>query len=369
MSSNSDVLRVAVIGAGHLGKIHARLLPEVEGVDVVAIADPSPSIQRELIETTDVPVISDYRKVIDEIDAAVVATPTRSHFEIANELLGHGIHCLIEKPITDCPWQARQLAEIAIEQDCVLSVGHVEQFNPALQFAFERAGIPKFIQASRTSGYTFRSTDIGVVHDLMIHDIDLCNTAFPGKMIRSHACGFSMFGGHEDIAQARIQFNCGGIANLTASRCSFTPQRNMQIFGTEGFAAVDLADHRVQSIRFPSWLKNNDVDFQSITPQQRDFVRDNLFTEVLPVEEVVPDRTNAILEEQRDWVNCIQNGEPLRNTAEAAAEAVRIAGQVLDQIDQHRWSPEQVGAGPHFFNVAPIDAIPAQLQPPLKRAA
>lgn len=365
-------IRVAVIGAGHLGKIHARLLGELSDVELVGIADPSPRIQRELIEQTDVPVISDYRKFIGNIDAAVIATPTRSHFDIAEDLLSRSIHALIEKPITDCPYQARQLVELAEENNCVLSVGHVEQFNPAIRSALDLVGQAKFIQACRASGYTFRSTDIGVVHDLMIHDIDLVNTAFAGKMIQSQACGFSVFGEKEDIAQARLQFDCGGVASLTASRCSFEPSRSLQIFGTDGFAAVDLANHKVKSIRYPGWMKNRDFDFESATLEQREFVKEKLFQEVLPVVETTPDKQNAILEEQRDWINGICHRSGMRNTGTNAAEAVQIASQVLDQIAAHRWEGGESVAGPVVqFATDDATSLPIQLQQQtvLKRAS
>ena len=366
-------LRIAVIGAGHLGRIHARLLPQIEGAQLVAIAEPSPAVQRELIETTAVPIISDYRKIVDDIDAAIIATPTRSHFDIAAELLSRSIHCLIEKPITDCPYQAAQLEGLAEQHNCVLAVGHVEQFNPAVRMAFERVGEPKFIQTCRASGYTFRSIDIGVVHDLMIHDIDLINTAFPGRLMQSQACGFSVFGGHEDIAQARLQFDCGGVANLTASRCSFTAERTMQIFGTDGFAFVDLANHKIRSIRYPGWFKQRRFDFQSVTAEQREFVKEHLFTRLLPVEEFVPERTNAILDEQIDWISAILNGGSIRNTAANATEAVRIAGQLLDQIDRHQWNTNSSGEMLPDRGKSTIfafsDELPNELRTPLNRAA
>ena len=237
----------------------------------------------------------------------------------------------------------------------------------------EVVGQAKFIQACRASGYTFRSTDIGVVHDLMIHDIDLVNTAFAGKMMQSHACGFSVFGEKEDIAQARLQFSCGGIANLTASRCSFEPQRSLQIFGTDGFAAVDLANHKVKSIQYPGWMKERQFDFESATAEQKEFVKEKLFQEVLPVVEATPDRQNAILEEQRDWIQCILNQKPLRNTGENAAEAVRIASQVLEQIAAHRWEGAESKPGPavDFGANGDFSQLPIQLQEQtvLKRAS
>ncbi len=356
-------LQIGIVGAGHLGKIHARLIGQLEGVTLVSIADPSPLIQRELIESTDVPVISDYRKLVGAIDAAVIATPTRSHFEIAEDLLSQGIHCLIEKPITDCPYQARQLVELAAEKNLVLSVGHVEQFNPAIRFAMEKVGTPKFIQACRASGYTYRSTDIGVVHDLMIHDIDLVNSFFPGTLVKTAACGFNVFGDKEDMAQARLEFDCGGVANLTASRSSFEAQRSLQIFGTDGFAAVDLANHSVKHITYPSWMKQREFDFSKADMSQREFVKTNLFSDILPLESTQPEKINAILAEQQDWVNCILNGSQLHNSGELAAEAVRIAGQVLERIEQHQWFVDSAGTDVVPFSAAVSDSeIPSALR-------
>lgn len=367
-------LRVAVVGAGQLGKIHAKLLPDVEGAELVAIADPSPLVQRSLIDQTDVPVISDYRKLFGKIDAAIVATPTRSHFDIAEDLLSHSIHTLIEKPITDCQYQARQLVELAEENECVLSVGHVEQFNPAIRAAFDVVGEAKFIQACRASSYTYRSTDIGVVQDLMIHDIDLVNSVFTGSLVDTQACGFAVFGEKEDIAQARLQFDCGGVANLTASRCSFEPQRSMQIFGTDGFAAVDLANHKVSSIKFPAWMKNRQFDFESANSTQRDFIKENLFDKILPVTQAIPEKCNAILEEQREWIRCILAETPMRNTGANATEAVRIAASVMDKISEHNWNGTGSNAGPvvefetHALGILPTELNESKSQPQRKAA-
>ncbi|MCH2183245.1 MAG: Gfo/Idh/MocA family oxidoreductase [Mariniblastus sp.] len=338
-------LRVAVIGAGHLGKIHARLLGQLPNVELVAVADPSPMAQKQILEQHDVQVISDFRKLLGQIDAAVVATPTRFHHAIAMELLQNSIHTLIEKPITDHPQDAMELVETAEQNHCVLSVGHVEQFNPAIRNAIGKIGIPKFIQASRMSGYTYRSIDIGVVYDLMIHDIDLVNTMFPGELVDCRAAGFSIFGGNEDMAQARLQFSCGGIANLTASRASFTPTREMQLFGTSGFAGVNLVTRTVQSVEVPDWVSQRHFNFLEADPDQQAFVREELFSEVLPRQEESVESNNAILAEQEDWIDTIRNGSPLRNTAINGAVAVDIAAQVLEQIEQHQWSADNA-SGP-----------------------
>jgi len=222
------------------------------GVNLVAVVDPSPAACDRIAELVDTKTLSDYHELIGHIDAAVIATPTRTHHAVASDLLANGIHTLIEKPLTDSVSTAEELVNLADRNGCIVQVGHVERFNPAFETAIKTVGKPRFIQASRTSTYTFRSTDIGVVHDLMIHDIDLLNSMVEGTLVDSRAVGFSMFGGNEDMAQARLQFSCGAVANLTASRCSFNAERSMQIFGTEGFAKINFAESTVTSVRVPS---------------------------------------------------------------------------------------------------------------------
>lgn len=337
-------LRVAVIGAGHLGKIHARLLDSQKGIELVAVADPSPSAQQQILASHETRTVSDYAKIIDEIDAAVIATPTRTHYEVASHLLERGIHTLIEKPLADSVTDARQLVELANRNKCVVQVGHVEQFNPAIKKAIAQIGQPKFIVANRLSGYTFRSTDIGVVHDLMIHDIDLVNSLFPGKLFETRAVGMSMFGHHEDMAQARLQFSCGGVANLTASRCSFENERTMKIFGTEGFAHVDLATSKLTIVEVPQWVRDRQYDLLDTTPEQQAFIREALFEKILPKRNIEIEKSNAILSEQQDWIAAIGRGESTRVSAEQGFQAVEIAQSVLDSLAAHRWSQQDPAA-------------------------
>jgi len=358
-------LRVAVIGAGHLGKIHTRLLhSQANQVQLVGVADPSPEAQRAVLDQVEIPVVSDYRKLIPEIDAAVIATPTRFHHAVAMDLLQSGIHTLIEKPLTDSVADAEELVEVADSNNCVVQVGHVERFNPAIAAALEHVGTPKFIQASRTSTYTFRSTDVGVVHDLMIHDIDLVNSMFAGTMIESRAVGISVFGHHEDTAQARLQFSCGGVANITASRCSFSPERTVQIFGTEGFATVNLADSTITAVRIPSWLRQREYDALEATPEQQAWIREKLFESVLKKEQIAVPTTNAILCEQQDWIESVKNGTTPRVSVQQGTEAVAIAESVLNQINTHRWSDTELrmtGPLPTLEPTGAVDEIPADI--------
>lgn len=357
-------LKVAVIGAGNLGRIHAKLLGEHRGVNLVAVADPSPGACDRISETIDTKTISEYQELIGHIDAAVIATPTRFHHEIAIDLLSHGIHTLIEKPITDSVSTAQEIVSVADRSGCVVQVGHVERFNPAFETAIAKVGTPKFIQANRTSTYTFRSTDIGVVHDLMIHDIDLVNSVVGGALVDTRAIGFSMFGGNEDMAQARLQFSCGAVANLTASRCSFNAQRNMQIFGTDGFAKIDFTDSTVTFVSVPAWMKNREVDFLNLTEPQMQFVRETLFQKVLPMEVVEVDRNNAILQEQADFIAAIRDDIQPRVPASHGALAVEVAQSVIDSLASHHWqsgASSSSGPMPLIDVASDNDSIPAEL--------
>jgi len=365
-------LRIAVIGAGNLGRIHARLLAENSAVQLVAIADPSPTAQKNILAQVSVPVVSDFRSIINDIDAAVVATPTRFHFEVASRLLAAGKHALIEKPVTDSVEDARHLSNLADSTGAVIQVGHVEQFNPAFTKALEGIGTPKFIQASRMSGYTFRSTDIGVVYDLMIHDIDLVNSIFEGNVVDTRAIGFSVFGKNEDMAQARLQFSGGAVANLTASRCSFSPERSMQIFGTDGFAQIDFTNSKVTTILVPSWIRNREVDFFNLTTEQQDFIRESLFENVLKRQQVEVPRCNAIEAEHKDWIHAIKTGARPKIDARQGMEAVEIADGVLNSLNTHRWEQRNLAmTGPlaKLPESNAVDSLPEAMQPRMRRAA
>lgn len=353
--SKASKVKVAVIGGGHLGKIHTRILQANESVELVAVVEPSPLAQQAIIDQFDVEVVCDYKKIVDEIDAAVVATPTRFHFDIAEDLLGRGIHTLVEKPLTDCVSDAQALVLRAKETGAVASVGHVERFNPAIRSALKLVGEPKFIQASRTSGFTFRSTDIGVVHDLMIHDIDLVNSMFGGDVEMVHATGASVLSDFEDLSQAVVRFACGGVANLTASRCSPMAERTFEIFGTDGYAKVDLANSKVSFVKVPSWIKERRYNLMDITSDQQVFIRDNLFSKILPMSEIDVPRANAIEDEQNDWLAAIKTGNPPTVSLQQGAEAVAIADRVIKSIATSAWNQKPTVGPKGIFSVDSVE--------------
>ncbi len=332
-------IKVAVVGGGHLGQVHTRLIKSNREFELIAVCDPQPLIQQRMIQDHDCRAVSDLKKVIGDIDAAIIASPTFNHFDSARECLKLGIHLLIEKPLTSTLAQAEELLDLSRTTNACVSVGHVERFNAAIASAQEIVGIPKYIEATRASGYTFRSTDIGAVMDLMIHDLDLVQTMFSGALVSCQAVGVSVFGGQEDIAQARLQFKCGGVANLTASRCSFQAQRSFTVFGTQGFAQIDLAKHQVQAIRIPQWLAARDVDFLGLSSNQQATIKEQLFTDVLPVEQITVEPINAIAAEHADWARAIRQKSEPKVTLEQGVANVRLAEHICEQIAQHAWQP------------------------------
>ena len=259
-----SLTKVAVIGGGHLGRIHARLLKQNPGVRLIGVADVLPESRQALAAELAIPTYDDYRKCLAEADAVVIATPTATHYAIAVDLLSQGIHCLIEKPLTNTTPQADHLIQLADHHQAVLQVGHVERFNPAFEKAAATLPNPRYLEAQRMSSYTLRSVDVGVVIDLMIHDIDLIGSLVDSPLVETRAVGVSVFGPHEDIAQARLEFANGTVANLTASRCSFQPTRAISWFNEQGFVSADLSCGELQHVGLSEMLTGTVTGYQPV---------------------------------------------------------------------------------------------------------
>src|SRR4051794_28120521 len=218
-------LRVGVVGVGHLGQHHARVLASMPDAELVAVAD-SRLDQADAVATRcGCAAAADYRELFGKVDAVSIAVPTFLHREVAGAFLSRGIPAMVEKPLAGSLAEAEALVSLARGGGVVLQVGHIERFNPALSALSQLAIRPKYITAERLSTYTFRSTDIGAVLDLMIHDIDLVLSLIPAPVRSVSAVGVCLFGEHEDVANARIEFDDGAVANLTASRASYAAMR------------------------------------------------------------------------------------------------------------------------------------------------
>ncbi len=242
-------LRVVVVGAGHLGKIHARLLREHSQAELVGVVDPSLAARQQMATELQVAPFATLEAALPLCDAAIVAAPTSLHATIGQTLLAHGKHVLMEKPLAPSAAESEQLVRLAASQECILQVGHIERFNPAFRAAQAHVRGPEYIEARRWSGCSFRSMDVGVVLDLMIHDIDLILELADSEVVRVQAWGASVLGDQEDVAQARLEFHSGCIAHLSASRVSPQAVRAMAIYCRESHTSIDFSARTLHVVR------------------------------------------------------------------------------------------------------------------------
>jgi predicted dehydrogenase len=337
-------LRIAVVGVGHLGQHHARILASMPGVDLVAVVDAQPERANLVASQHGTIGLHDYRRLFGVVDAVTIAVPTCAHREVAGEFLKRGIATLVEKPMASSAAESAELLELAHTTGAVLQVGLVERFNPALR-ALDRLPIrPRFISAERLSTYTFRSTDIGAVLDLMIHDIDLVLSLIDAPVRSVSAVGVSLFGEHEDVANARIEFSDGSVAQLTASRASYAAIRKMRIWGAEGYAALDFFTREVTLVRPSDQLSTGRLDLEGVDLSQPAAVRDHLFGKVLRVDRVAAEPGDPLTLELDNFVAAARGLSRPKVSGEDALRAARLADQVLRSLEAHRWDAEPATA-------------------------
>lgn len=263
--------RVGVVGVGHIGKNHARLYAELPGAEFAAIYDTDRALAEQYAAEFGVKAVGSIAEFAELIDAASIATPTSTHFDIARDLLLRGKHLLVEKPIADNTAHASELAELAAAQNLVLQVGHVERFNPVLGALEKRLTNPRFIEAHRLSPYPNRSTDIGVVLDLMIHDLEIILHLVRSPVESVDAVGVPVLSRSEDIANARIRFENGSVANITSSRISPERMRKIRVFQEDVYLSLDYqAQSGEMYRRTAKGLEREDVEIEREEPLRRE---------------------------------------------------------------------------------------------------
>jgi predicted dehydrogenase len=351
-------LRLAVVGVGHLGRIHARLAAGLPEIDLVAVVDPRHDARDALAQETGARPLAEHRDLIGEVDAAVVATPTVSHYRVASDLIRGGVHVLVEKPITPTIQEADELVQLARRRQIVLQVGHVERFNPALVSVQDRLQEPKFIEARRQSGYTFRSTDVGVVMDLMIHDIDVALALVKSPVTAVDAVGVSVLGDPEDMVSARLHFANGAVANLTASRTSYAPVRTMHVFTPTRFASIDFAARRATVVQPRADVLRRKFCVADLSDETRTQLREQLFTELLVKDDAPAIETNAIEQELLDLAAAVRGGRAPRVTGADGRDAVAVAEKILERVRNHQWDGDAGRTGPLALPLSP-PAVPA----------
>ena len=368
-------LRVAVVGVGHLGRVHARILSGMEGVTLAGVVDPVEASRQEIAANYETTAFADHRELVGKVDAAVIATPTRFHCQVARELVAAGIHLLVEKPLAASTSQASEMVELARRHGLVLQVGHVERFNPAFAAAQPYLREPKYIEAVRRSGFSFRSTDIGVVLDLMIHDLDLILSIVQSPLRRVDALGLALFGRHEDVVNTRLTFENGCVAVLSASRASHSAARTMHVWSCRGLATLDLAARTVELVRPSAALVRGEVDVERMTPEEQQHLKQSLLDEHLPRESIAVETADPLTCELADFVTSIRTGRAPRVPGEAGLEAITVAERILLQVQTHAWEGSPTGpvgpriaASPQVLRGPHWHLKPSDVSHPLRRA-
>ena len=273
-------VRIAVVGVGHHGQHHVRILSEMKGVSLVGVADINDKRASEVAVQYGIKSFLDIREVFDHVDAVVVAVPTSAHVEVALPFLEHGVDVLVEKPITASLLEADQLLSASKDLDVLLGVGHTERFNPAIAVAGPLIIKPRFVEVHRLGVFQERSLDINVIYDLMIHDLDVLLALVSSEVVSVEAVGVAVLSKNTDIANARIRFNSGCIANVTASRISRDRVRKIRFFQEDSYVSIDYAAQQVEAYTVlpkegRSVIKGGSLDTKNEEPlvrELRDFV-------------------------------------------------------------------------------------------------
>ena len=329
---------VAVVGVGRMGKHHARTLAAMEGVNLVAVVDANEKNAQAVAKQRDCEALTDVADVIDRVDAAVIAAPTIAHLDLARPFLEAGKPVLVEKPFCNDVEAGQALLDLAAANGTFIQIGHTERYNPA-SLAVQRYDFhPKFIEAHRISPYTFRSADVGVVLDMMIHDIDLVLMFARGNVVDVQAIGVNVIGGTEDICNARLLFDNGCVANITGSRIAIKTERKMRLFSEEHYLSVDfgkkigLVVEKDKNLDLLQMARDMDVDDIAELAQTVDY------KELLTVEELTGDESKDPLTMQAEAFRAsVMNGAPVQCRGEEGLAAVKVAQAIVAAMAEHAW--------------------------------
>ncbi|SHI98047.1 hypothetical protein SAMN04488096_106187 [Mesonia phycicola] len=321
------MLKVGVLGAGHLGKIHLRLLNQSEKYELIGFYDANEKYAEEIAKEFNYKNFKTIDDLLQEVDVIDIVTPTLSHFNTALKAIEAGKHFFIEKPITNTVEEAEQLTKLSKEKGLKGQVGHVERFNPAFQSVNTKIDHPMFIEAHRLAEFNPRGTDVPVVLDLMIHDIDAILSVVKSKVKSVNASGVSVISDTPDIANARIEFENGCVANLTASRISLKNMRKSRFFQRDAYISVDFLEKKSEVVKMKDAPENPD-DFAMIL-QNAEGVKKQIYFDNPDVA-----NNNAILDELETFADAINNNTTPVVTLEQGTEALRIAKMIIQSFDK-----------------------------------
>ena len=332
-----DKVRTAVIGAGKMGELHARVYSQLPASQLVAIVDSDKPKAEKLAKKYKCEAFENCASLIGKVDAVTIATPTIAHLEIAKLFIENGVAVMIEKPLAADSAQGMQIVELAKKYNCIAAVGHSERCNPVVQ-AMKRLAIePKFIEAIRVSPYPFRSTDISVVLDVMIHDIDIVLSMAASKVKKVDAVGIAVLEDKEDICNARLVFENGCVANITASRLALKTERKVRVFSRQAYLSVDYFKKTGTVIKA---APNIDV-IEKIRQMKKKGALGLLTTnwqDLLHIEKLDIDDKEPLKVEQESFLRSVldKSSRP-EVTAEEGLAAMQCAEMILQSVKQHKW--------------------------------
>lgn len=332
-------LPVAVIGAGHMGRHHVRKYHEMPQARLVAVIDTDVERARALAEPLGARYAAELTPDLGDVAAVSVAVPTVHHLAVAQPLIERGIGVLIEKPIAPTLSEAEQIAALAARHSAIVAVGHTERFNPAVQ-AVSRLGIrPKFVETHRISPFTFRSADVGVVLDMMIHDIDIVLHLVQQDVRKADAVGVNVLGPHEDICNVRVTFAGGAVANMTGSRLALKTERKLRVFSEDAYVSLDYQKRVGIAIRLD---KNLDVLKFARERKLEDLsqLAGVDFGKMVQVEPLMIEEKDALQDELETFLDCVRQRKRPPVSADDGVAAVRLAEMIVESLKSHRWDGE-----------------------------
>ncbi len=322
--SENKLIRAAVIGVGSLGQHHARVYTQLPGVELVGVADVNEHQAKAVAHKCKCAYTTAYQELVDKVDVVSVVVPTAHHFEVAKTFLEKKVHVLLEKPMTTTVAQADELIALAQANHCCLQIGHIERFNEAIQELKKIIRDPRFIEVHRLGPFSKRNNDIGVVLDLMIHDLDIIMDLVGAGVKQVEAVGVKILTAHEDIANARLTLANGCVANLSASRASVETKRKIRIFSPDSYISID-------------YQKQELVIFKLKKDRPQD--EGNLLN-LIDREKVTFGKKEPLMIELSAFIHAVRSGEPPQVTAEHGREALAVALEITRQIREQNYTAQ-----------------------------
>ena len=319
------MIKIGVVGAGHLGKIHLKLLNSSKRFQLMGFYDTDLKISKELSDKEGYKCFSNLDNMLDNVEAIDIVSPTSTHYNIAKQAILSNKHIFIEKPITNNIDHAKDIIQLSKKNNIIGQVGHVERFNPAYVKAFNHIKNPMFIESHRLSDFNPRGTDVSVIMDLMIHDIDIVLNTVKSKVKKINASGVSIISDSPDIANARIEFENKCVANLTASRISLKKMRKTRIFQKDAYISIDFLEKELQIVKIKDAVKSN--------PNLSMVIKTNTGKDkIIYFENPEIIEENSILNELESFANSINKKSLPKVTLLDGYEAIKVANEVMSQI-------------------------------------